>query len=156
MSGVSAVWVDPTAALGAGGLDVATGDVLPATFFDGIASDLYYLYSILAGDNLQNITINTGKTFKYGAQRVLCSGTDARRHVCGNRLQFNSSTPATVSDTFATAFNANPYVVATEEYNAATQNSVTISAISTTACTVLVNNAEATRYVHYIALGGTT
>lgn len=40
---VDTTWTNPATALGSGGLDVATNDTLPETYFDKLASDLNHL-----------------------------------------------------------------------------------------------------------------
>jgi hypothetical protein len=55
MSGVTTTWHDPTAAMGAGGLDLATGDTPPESYFDAIASNFNNMGGVTGGAALVKI-----------------------------------------------------------------------------------------------------
>lgn len=65
MSGVTTTWADPSAALASGGLDAAVDDVLPETYFDRVASNLYRLGGAYGRLRRQTVTTTAASPASY-------------------------------------------------------------------------------------------
>ncbi len=129
---VTQTWTDPSTA---GAIDLATDDVLTETIYDKLLS------------NLKHIMGTTGMTGTPGAARGIepASGyfmgaAAQNRHVESS----NGSTGggSTLAVTFANAFGSNPNVAATP----ANSQTFTVTAISTTGCTLTIGSGSTTFY----------
>jgi len=128
--------------------------VTPTDMNEQVRDNPEYLKGVLSGSSLQAVTIAAAQVFKYGSLRVLCGGTDERRHICGARLTLDGS--GDISASFATAFASTPFVANSHEGPSDTQDSIRITTCNTTTIAFSMASSHAGEYVHYVAIGASS